>query len=210
DGVVCFVSNNSFVDQIAFDGMRKHLAEDFSLIYHVDLHGNVRQNPKLSGTTHNVFRIQVGVGITVAVRSKNHAESHLLYHRVPEFWTKEEKYSWLAESSQVKGVASWTHLAPTSQHHWLLAEGAEEYAAFAPLGSVETKGAKGTEAASIFKTYSVGLQTNRDDWVYGFDRDNLIEKVSLLLETYNSEIDRWKRAKRPKDIDNFVIVDDTK
>ena len=69
DGIVCYVSNNSFVDQIAFDGMRKHLLEDFTAVYHLDLHGNVRQNPKLSGTTHNVFGIQVGVGVTVAVRS---------------------------------------------------------------------------------------------------------------------------------------------
>ncbi len=69
DGIVCYVSNNSFVDQIAFDGMRKHLLQDFTHIYHLDLHGNVRKNPKLSGTTHNVFGIQVGVGITVAVRT---------------------------------------------------------------------------------------------------------------------------------------------
>ncbi|MBL8157633.1 MAG: hypothetical protein JNM70_25995 [Anaerolineae bacterium] len=68
DGIVCYVSNNSFVDNIAFDGMRKHLLEDFTEIYHLDLDGNVRQNPKLSGTTHNVFGIQVGVGVTVAVR----------------------------------------------------------------------------------------------------------------------------------------------
>ena len=47
DGIVCFVSNNSFIDQIAFDGMRKHLLQDFTQIYHLDLHGNVRKNPKL-------------------------------------------------------------------------------------------------------------------------------------------------------------------
>src|SRR5207248_8396372 len=64
DGIVCFVSNNSFVDQIAFDGMRKHLLQDFTQIYHLDFHGNVRKNPKLSGTTHNVFGIQIGVGIS--------------------------------------------------------------------------------------------------------------------------------------------------
>jgi predicted helicase len=52
--------------------MRKHLLQDFTQVYHLDLHGNVRQNPKLSGTTHNVFGIQVGVGITVAVRSSKH------------------------------------------------------------------------------------------------------------------------------------------
>jgi predicted helicase len=68
DGIVCFVSNNSFVDQIAFDGMRKHFLQDFTQIYHLDLHGNVRKNPKLSGTTHNVFGIQVGVGITMPYR----------------------------------------------------------------------------------------------------------------------------------------------
>src|SRR2546421_1477988 len=38
DGIVCFVSNNSFVDQITFDSMRKHLLQDFSHIYHLDLH----------------------------------------------------------------------------------------------------------------------------------------------------------------------------
>ena len=61
EGIVAFVSNNSFIDQIAFDGMRKHLARDFDAIYVLDLGGNVRKNPKLSGTTHNVFGIQVGV-----------------------------------------------------------------------------------------------------------------------------------------------------
>ena len=70
DGIVAFVSNNSFVDQVAFDGMRKHLLQNFTYLYHLDLQGNVRQNPTLSGTMYNVFGIQVGVGITLAVRRK--------------------------------------------------------------------------------------------------------------------------------------------
>jgi len=69
-GIVCYVSNNGFVDQYAFGGMRKHMLEDFDRVYHLDLHGNVRQNPKISGTTHNVFGIQVGVGITLAIRTR--------------------------------------------------------------------------------------------------------------------------------------------
>ena len=51
------------MDGVAFDGMRRHLAQDFDTIYILDLGGNVRKNPKLSGTTHNVFGIQVGVSI---------------------------------------------------------------------------------------------------------------------------------------------------
>ena len=70
DGIVCFVSNNSFVDQIAFDGMRKHLLQDFTQVYHLHLEGNVRHNPTLAGTAYNVFGIQVGVGITVADQSQ--------------------------------------------------------------------------------------------------------------------------------------------
>ena len=68
EGVVAFVTNNGFLDGIAFDGMRKHLAQDFDAIYILDLGGNVRQNPKLSGTTHNVFGIQVGVSINFFIK----------------------------------------------------------------------------------------------------------------------------------------------
>jgi predicted helicase len=67
-GIVCFVNNNSFVMEKTFDGMRKELEKDFDLIYVLDLGGNVRKNPKLSGTTHNVFGIQVGVSINLFVR----------------------------------------------------------------------------------------------------------------------------------------------
>ncbi len=102
DGIVCFVTNNSFVDQTAFDGMRKNLLQDFTRIYHIDLRGNVRKNPKLRGTTHNVFGIQVGVGLTVAIRNAKHANHALLYHRVPEDWRKEQKLSWLAERQKLR------------------------------------------------------------------------------------------------------------
>src|SRR5260370_21671002 len=67
-GVIAYITNNSFIDQIAFDGMRKNLTRDFSKIYILDLGGNVRQNPKLSCTTHNIFGIQVGVAITLLIK----------------------------------------------------------------------------------------------------------------------------------------------
>ena len=45
-------------------------AQDFDKLYVLDLGGNVRKNPKLSGTTHNVFGIQVGVSINIFVRKR--------------------------------------------------------------------------------------------------------------------------------------------
>ena len=67
--------------------MRKHLADDFDAIYVLDLGGNVRKNPKLSGTTHNVFGIQVGVSINFLVKKDAERRSHRLeifYARVDE------------------------------------------------------------------------------------------------------------------------------
>ena len=209
DGIVCFVTNNSFVDQIAFDGMRKNLLQDFTKIYHTDLHGNVRKNPKLSGTTHNVFGIQVGVGITVAVRNAQHSSRTLQYHRVPEDWRKEEKLSWLAKKQHVATV-EWRTLQPDANHTWLLPSHTDEFRAMLPIGSREAKANKGTNEEAIFKIFSIGVNTNRDAWVYCFDKGQLDDQVQRSIETYNGEIDRWNRAKRPKDVDGFVVKDESK
>jgi len=75
EGIVAFVTNNSFVNEIAFDGMRKHLAESFDEIYILNLGSNVRKNPKLSGSTHNVFGIQIGVSINLFVRKRTGEQS---------------------------------------------------------------------------------------------------------------------------------------
>ena len=115
DGVVCFVSNNSFVSQIAFDGMRKHLMQDFQAIWHLDLQGNVRKNPKLSGTAYNVFGIQVGVGITVAVRRAARAERAIYYHAVPLGWRRQEKLEWLDKTPGL-GAVQWERLTPDDRN----------------------------------------------------------------------------------------------
>ena len=67
EGVVAFVTNNSFLDGVAFDGMRKHLAADFDAIYILDLGGNARKGLKVSDA--NVFGIRVGVSINLFVKN---------------------------------------------------------------------------------------------------------------------------------------------
>jgi predicted helicase len=209
DGVVCLVSNNSFVDQIAFDGMRKHLIRDFSIIYHLDLHGNVRKNPRLSGTTHNVFGIQVGVGITIAIRNKKHTEQgqKLCYHRVPDDWRREEKLNWLWRSRSLKGV-EWQVLEPDTHGNWLATENGMEFSEYLSIGSKEAKSSGSTEADSIFRTYGRGVATNCDRHVYSFDYNALMEHASRMVENYNSELDRWKRKGQPANLEEFLEVDE--
>jgi len=64
NGVLAFITNRSFLDARTFDGFRKVVTDEFSHIYVVDLGGDVRKNPKLSGPKHNVFAIQTGVAIS--------------------------------------------------------------------------------------------------------------------------------------------------
>ncbi|HMQ31812.1 MAG TPA: N-6 DNA methylase [Chloroflexaceae bacterium] len=209
NGIVCFVSNNSFIDQIVYDGMRKHLLQDFTHIYHIDLHGDVRRNTKLSGTTHNVFSIQVGVGITIAVRNSSHSSRVVRYFRVPEMWTTHEKLSFLRHRGTIQTV-EWNELTPNNRHVWLTQGMREEFAEFLPIGSKEAKAIRLGDAQTLFKTYSLGVSTNRDDVVYDFNSHQLCKDVVKFVEAYNAEVSRWQRAGKPRDIDSFVAYESIK
>jgi predicted helicase len=209
-GIICYVSNNKFVDTL--DGMQKHFLRDFTRIYHIDLHGDVNKDRTLSGTQHNVFGIKVGVGITIAVRQEGVREDDhsLYYHRVPERWTRMQKLAWLAELGDLSKVP-WKILPPNT---WLQLETAGEFNTLIPLGTKETKGAKqltSSDADAIFKSYTVGVLTARDDVAYDFNRQTLEQRMHKFVEDYNGEVDRYKRAqqkqKKKIDVDGFVHAD---
>jgi predicted helicase len=188
--------------------MRKHLASDFHRIYHLNLQGNVRKNPKLSGTAYNVFGIQVGVGITLAVRLSSLAERSIRYHAVPLDLRREKKLRWLAEQSGLQSVP-WQSLEPDARHAWLVPEHADQFARFVPLAQKKGKGAVGTPGETIFDVYSLGVSTNRDEWMYDFSAPALASKVEPFIDFYNGELDRWKRRKdRAVKIDDFVRYDE--
>jgi predicted helicase len=204
DGIVCFVTNNSFVDQITFDGMRKNLLQDFTQIYHIDLHGNVRKNPKISGTTHNVFGIQVGVGITIAIRSSRIDSPQLYYYRVPEYWRKIEKLAFLKENINVTNI-EWEILNPDIKHNWITKGIKSEFAEFIPTSAKEAKRSMLGNAEAIFNIHSLSVATNRDSHVYSFDSSQLEQRVNTFIDIYNSAVDVLKR--RGKQIDPSSLID---
>ena len=137
-----FVTNNGFLDGMAFDGMRKHLAQDFDTIYILDLGGNVRKNPKLSGTTHNVFGIQVGVSVNFFIKkSTGNTDSQsvskateIFYAHVDEFWRKEEKYNYLNSNGHYRNI-EWQQITPDSRYTWLTEGLHAEFDTFIPMGN---------------------------------------------------------------------------
>jgi len=214
EGVVAFVTNNGFLDGIAFDGMRKHLAQDFDAIYILNLSGNVRQNPKLSGTTHNVFGIQVGVSINLFIK-KNFGKTdskpaEILYARVDEFWRKEEKYNYLDSNQHYQNI-DWQQIVPDSRYTWLTEGLHAEFYTFIPMGTKEAKAKKDAATDVIFKTYSAGVKTNRDAWTYNFNQNTLVQNVQQMIGVYNTEVARWaQQTSREVNVDDFVVSDDKK
>ena len=212
EGVVAFVTNNSFLDGVAFDGMRKHLAEDFDAIYILDLAGNVRKNPKFSGTTHNVFGIQVGVSINLCVkrRDKVGAQAEIFYARVDEWWRKEEKYGYLDAKEQYRTI-EWKVIRPDKRYTWLTEGFHAEFDTFIPLGSKEAKAAKGEVVDVIFKVYSLGIGTNRDAWAYNFNRSTLTANMERMIDFYNEQMSKWdRRTDQDANVDDFVVYDNEK
>ena len=210
EGIVAFVSNNSFLDGIAFDGMRKHLADDCAAIYILDLGGNARKGLKVSDA--NVFGIRVGVSINLFVKKDgNSSEStRIFYYRAADLWDKKQKFSFLNES-QHAGDIQWQTIQPDARYTWLT-EGLDvEFDTFVPIGTKDARAAQGEPVDVIFKTYSLGVTTNRDVWTYNFNLNALNENMVQTIQTYNTEVDRWKRqVNKNVNLDDFVISDDRK
>ncbi len=207
EGVVAFVTNNGFVEGIACDGMRKHLARDFDAIYVLDLGGNVRKNPKLSGTTHNVFGIQVGVSITLLIRhdKERTTSAKVDYHAVPTDWRKEEKYAFLTKAADASGI-EWATLTPDRRNSWITGDLDASFDGLLAIGSKAVK--QDANSPAVFRAYCRGVCSNSDAYVYGFDREALVNRAGAMIESYGVELARWRKKGRPKNIDGLLKVDE--
>ena len=116
EGVVAFVTNNGFLEGLAFDGMRKHLSEDFDAIYVLDLGGNARKGLKVSNA--NVFGIRVGVSINLFIKSKQNPSEkpNIFYYRTDDLWDKERKFDFLDEHQHI-GNIEWNPIQTESAAH---------------------------------------------------------------------------------------------
>ena len=206
EGVVAFITNNSFLDGLAFDGMRKHLAEDFDAIYVLDLGGNARKGLKVSDA--NVFGIRVGVSINFFVKNKGKVSEkpNIFYYRTDDLWNRKQKFDLLNTCRHTGGI-EWTSVQPDSRQTWLTEGLHPEFDTFIPMGSKEAKSKKdGGEA--IFRIYSAGVVTSRDNLVYSFDLPLLQERVRTFIEIYNTAVDRRRRHDPKTPIESFIDTTD--
>jgi predicted helicase len=187
NGVIAFITNRSFIDGRAFDGFRKIVEDDFDAAYIIDLRSDVRANPKIAGTTHNVFGIQTGVAVMFLVRKQSNAKAkhrcRIEYISVDDFWRKERKLEWLCDSP-LKEI-SFERITPDKKHNWIN-QSDNDWDSLLPL--IDKRVKSGDSERAVFKLFSRGVATQRDEWVYDFDKKNLESKVRYLVKVYSSSL----------------------
>ena len=210
EGIVVFVTNNSFIDAQMFDGMRQHLSEEFDKLYILDLGGNVHKGQ--SGDA-NVFGIQVGVSINILVKSKREGGSspaRILYNDETADMSKTRTFAFLDENQHL-GNLEWQELTPDKRQTWLTADLHTDFDTFIPMGSKTAKASGNNVEGTLFKTYSVGVLTARDAWAYNFNPNTLTENLTRMIDFYNGQVFQWEHQyNREVNVDDFIDTDDTK
>ena len=204
-GVICYISNNSYINGKALDGFRKSLLDEFTSVYCFNLKGNFRAYNAEEG--ENVFgnRCGTGVAITLLVKNPDKAKNNkIFYYEIPEKLKTNEKLNYI---SYIKGIThiKWQEIVPNESHDWIKKRN-PVFSEFIPMGDKT-----GLENKTIFKIYSGGLKTQRDSWCYNFSKEKLKNNIKTMIEFYNGEVDRYSNAGNiPKNIDSFVNNDPTK
>ncbi|HEY4848318.1 MAG TPA: type ISP restriction/modification enzyme [Methylocella sp.] len=194
NGIVAFITNRSFIESRTFDGFRETVASEFNDIYIVDLGGDVRADPRLSGTKHNVFGIQTGVAISFLVKRAKTQGCRVRYVRRPQLETAEEKLVFLGASKIA--VLNVEELKPTPQNDWLN-QGTDEFQKLLPIAERKSEGRTDVRRVqAIFGLIAPGILTGRDDWVFDYDRAALVAKVKFFIDRYNRNARKISGAKK--------------
>ena len=183
DGIIGFITNRAYLETRQDDGFRQLAVQEFTDIYVLDLGSDVRRNPKISGTTHNVFGIQTGVAIGFFVREKAKlGQCGIHYARREDAELAKDKLVYLGAAS-LDGI-EFKNITPDNRNDWLN-QSNSDFERLLPLANRETKLAKtAADERAVFGLYSLGVVTNRDEWVYDFDSDGLGRKVRALINSY--------------------------
>jgi predicted helicase len=185
NGIIAFITNRSYIDSYTYDGFRKQIQKEFNHVYIIDTKSDVRANPKISGTTHNVFGIQTGVAVMFLVRKESSDTPCCLeYFSLKDEQKKEEKLQWFA-TTHIKEVP-FDHLTPDKTGNWVDTE-RNDFHKLLPLVSEDGKN------SAIYGFYAIGVSTNRDEWVFDFNGKNLNDKVMFFVNSYNTQLNSLRK-----------------
>jgi len=199
EGIVAFITNRSFIDAHTADGFRRVAAKDFSEGWVVDLGGDYKKQGV--GGSGNVFGIGTGVAISFWIKRRAKGGPARLSYLTAPSGSAEDKLSWL--SAQPLSAFNWQLLEHRNDAAWVDIPDAE-MSGLIPLIDKKNKLTEGSRDRAIFKLFSLGVATNRDDWVYDRNPLTLARKVRLFAATFNAEHRRWRREGMPGNTGDWV------
>ena len=187
NGVIALVTNNNLIEDKEADGFRKVLAREFNEIWIIDLKGDARSSGKRRRQEGgNVFsdKIKVGIAIAFCVKKEGASGCKVFYEAVADYAKADEKRDFIAGTKFPD--RNWEQAQPDDRGNWINM-GDEGFRAFLPISSKSVR-AKilGARDQAIFMKYSLGVSTNRDDWIYDFDAKVLEQKMKFLNERYQA------------------------
>ena len=199
DGIIGFITNRAYLDTRQDDGFRQLAAQEFTNIYVLDLGSDVRKNPKISGTTHKVFGIQTGVAIAFFVREKAKIGGcNIRYARREDAELATDKLAYLGGATL--DSVEFGSIVPDAKFSWL-DQSDSGFERLVPIADRQTKLAKtAADERAVFSLYSRGVNTGRDEWVYDFDENHLLDKVQVFCNVYQKELQRCVRERPAADV----------
>jgi len=178
-GVMAVITNHGYLDTPTFRAMRHSLAETFSTIYILDLHGNkVRETHRADD--ENLFAIRQGVAIGLFVRQPGGHQAH--YHAALR-GTRDEKLAWL--DAHTVADTPWQRVIPRAPAFL-----------FVPRPRTTALQA-GVPLPEFMPLHSLGILTKRDALVVGFTEDDVWERVSVFADPVLSDSECAARFRVP-------------
>lgn len=179
EGILAYISNNSFIDGRTHRQMRKHLMETFDKIYILDLHGNAKkkETAKDGSKDENVFDIQQGVSINIFVKTgiKQPKELAKVYH-AELLGVRENKFEFL-NNHEIDNI-DFTELQPV-----------EPYYFFVPKDfNAQSDYDKGFKIDELLIEYNSGIQTKRDDLTIHYNEDEIRKVVKNFSDLSIEEL----------------------
>ncbi len=176
EGVLGFITNNTYLDGITRRRMRECLLKTFNEIYILNLHGSTKNKEVApdGSKDESVFDITIGTAIALFVKLPN-AEGCRVFHA--DMWgTREAKYQSLNEADPAASV--WNEIKPMPEYFFFVPKvftGEEEYKS-------------GLSVGECFPQHNAGIQTKRDSLVYHFSETELQETLSDMESLDNEAL----------------------
>ncbi|GAA8764867.1 DNA methyltransferase [Helicobacter pylori] len=177
-GLFGFISNNAFLDNPTFRGLRRSLLECYDELYILNLHGDARKKEKTPQGTDddNVFNIKQGVSINLFVKKVQTTKQKIHYYDV--YGERAEKYAFLAQNDL--NSIEWLELAPRKPFYLLIPQETrllDEYE-------------QGFSVQNMFQVGGTGICSQRDHVVFHKDKESLLK---LLKDFSTLESDELRR-----------------